>query len=443
MTFSRLLALTSALVLLAGSTIGVWACGGDGATGETGPTGATGQTGPPGDLLADGGTASITSLPVSCLSPCHGFTGVVSQFKTSGHYAAYQQFLGTETATEWTATGSACGNCHAIDALEQRVKGNVLTSNGGVVANLASGELQYRNPTTLALASASYAGAAATAEVYCTTCHAVTNANDPHRTGIPWTPGSFPLQVPASAAAISIERSPSVASVVGTQAVDPAGAGFGAGSTCMWCHRSRVDVTNYLTDTGNAITSTHWGPHEGPQADIFTGTGGYQYAGKAYGQATHEQKLTCVSCHMVTVAENSDVPDHSFAPSLAACNGCHAGATSFDINGAQARVKAAMTEIETWLNARGFLTRAEVAPYTALTTAQLGDGTWSTDQPVPGATLAGAALTRDQAGALYNYILVARGGAFGVHNPIYVSQILWDSYFALAGTSLATIPGRP
>jgi hypothetical protein len=79
------------------------------------------------------------------------------------------------------------------------------------------------------------------------------------------------------------------------------------------------------------------------------------------------------------------------------------------------------------------MTRAAAAPYTALTMAQLGDGDWADDQPVPGATLDGGLLTQDQAGALYNYILVARGGAYGVHNPKYIGQIVYDSYFALSG----------
>ena len=29
--------------------------------------------------------------------------------------------------------------------------------------------------------------------------------------------------------------------------------------------------------------------------------------------------------------------------------------------------------------------------------------------------------------------VVARGGAYGVHNPKYIGQILYDSYFALTG----------
>jgi hypothetical protein len=368
---------------------------------------------------------------------------VVSQFQTSVHYVAYLQNIGTPTAQQWTTPGAACGNCHAIDALQQRVEGNVGTSNDGGVVNLSTGELQYRDPVSAKLSTANYAGSATVAEVYCTTCHAVTNANDPHKTGIPWTPGSFPLEVPEDGGAINIERSPSAAAVTGTEATGPDGGNFGPGATCMWCHRSRVDVTKYLIPAGNVITSVHWGPHEGPQADLFTGAGGYQYAGQIYGQATHEQKLSCVDCHMVNAADNGNVPDHSFNPQLSACKGCHATATTFDVNGFESQIQSALTQIETWLNRQGLLTRAQAAPYTALTVSLLGDGNWNLDQPVPGGALEGGLLTQDQAGALYNYILVARGGAFGVHNPKYIAELLFDSYFALTGLPLAAFPMRP
>lgn len=52
------------------------------------------------------------------------------------------------------------------------------------------------------------------------------------------------------------------------------------------------------------------------------------------------------------------------------------------------------------------MTRAAAAPYTLLTAAQLGDGNWAEGEPVPGATLDGGLLTQNQAGVLYNYILV-------------------------------------
>ncbi len=420
-----------------------------GTPGEAGLQGPIGPAGPPGSLTAigEGGVA----IQASCLSPCHGFNGVVSQFQTSVHYTEYLVNVSSATPeTEWTAPGAACGNCHAIDALQQRVSGNVLTSDGGVVLHLASGDLQYRDPRTGALSTSNYAGSATVAEVYCTTCHAVTNANDPHKTGLPWTPGSFPLQVADDAGTLFVEKSPDTTAVTGTNA-----GNFGPGDTCMWCHRSRVDITNYITATGNVITSVHWGPHEGPQADLFTGVGGYHFKNQTYGQSTHEQRLSCVDCHMVTVADNSNVPDHSFNPNLSACKSCHATATTFDVNGFESNVKAAMTQIETWLNGPiadagsdgggpiALLTRAAAAPYTALTAAQLGDGNWSQDQPVPGAMLDGGALTQDQAGAIYDYLLVARGGGFGVHNPKYIAQILYDSYFALTGLPLAAFPERP
>jgi hypothetical protein len=53
-------------------------------------------------------------------------------------------------------------------------------------------------------------------------------------------------------------------------------------------------------------------------------------------------------------------------------------------------------------------------------------------------------LTAAQAGAHYNYILVARGGAYGVHNPLYVKELLYDSYKAVTGNPPPTFPsGRP
>ena len=282
--------------------------------GATGPAGPQGPPGPSGTSL-DGGV----TLQVGCPSPCHGFNGVVAQFQTSVHYTEYLVNVSSATPeTEWTTTGAACGNCHSIDALAQRAAGHVLTSDDGGVVNLASGDLQYRDPVTGALSTANYAGTATVAEVYCTTCHAVTNANDPHVTGVPWTPGSFPLVVSPDGGDIYVEKSPTTRAVEGTNA-----GNFGPGDTCMWCHRSRVDVTNYLSPKGNAITSVFWGPHEGPQADLFTGIGGYQYAGRGlHTQSTHEQVLSCVDCHMINRTDNVNVPDHSFNPNLLACAQC-------------------------------------------------------------------------------------------------------------------------
>ena len=162
-----------------------------GYAGEAGTAGMQGPAGP----MAMNAEAGV-SIPVSCLSPCHGFNGVVSQFQTSVHYTEYLANAASATPeTEWTAPGAPCGNCHAIDALQQRVTGNVVTVTTAASSTSRAASCSTAIRSTGALSSANYAGTATVAEVYCTTCHAVTNANDPHKTGIPWTPGSFPLQV--------------------------------------------------------------------------------------------------------------------------------------------------------------------------------------------------------------------------------------------------------
>ena len=71
-----------------------------------------------------------------------------------------------------------------------------------------------------------------------------------------------------TAGTLFVEKSPSTAAVIGTNA-----GNFGPGDTCMWCHRSRVDVTNYITPTGNAITQRALGAPRGPAGGPLHGRG--------------------------------------------------------------------------------------------------------------------------------------------------------------------------
>jgi hypothetical protein len=413
-----------------------------GPQGAVGPAGSSGPQGPPGPAGAgEAGAEGGVTIPVSCLSPCHGFSGVVAQYQGSVHYKVALANVNSAEAAQWTTPGAPCGNCHAIDAVEQRIAGNVGTTLDAGVVNLASGEITYLDPSSHKMNAATYAGTATLAQVYCTTCHAVTDQNDPHKTGIPWTPGTFPLRVSSSTGSIFIEKSPAVGAVIGTD------AGFyGPGDTCMWCHQSRVDVTNYI-GASNKITSTHWGPHEGPQADIFTAAGGYQYPNVPYGTSTHQQKLSCVDCHMPNIANNSNVANHTFNAQLSTCgaSACHAPApTNFDVSGGQATVKGLMTDLERALNSAGWLTRSGSPPYAPLADpdgggGEVGDGSWALDLTMPGVT-----VTAAQAGALYNYILISRGSAYGVHNPLYTKQLAYDSYLAVTGGPPPSFPnGRP
>jgi hypothetical protein len=390
--------------------------------GTPGPQGEVGPQGPPGpSAVADGG------LPTGCLSPCHGFGGIVEQWKTSTHYAAFVSNLGGDEVPTWTGA-TACGNCHAIDGIEQRVAGNV-SSTGGTVTNLASGQLGYKNASG-AYTEPLYGGTAKVAAVTCTTCHEVSPATDPHVTGQPWAVGGFPLRVPTGADdSAYIEKSPDTTAITGTALK------LGTSNACVWCHKARKDVTAYAV-AGTKVTSTRWGPHEGPQSDVFSGSGGYHFPGKTYGQSTHRQRLACVDCHMPSVSTNGNTANHSFYAQLSACNGCHAGAKSFDVAGGQSTVKAALFELQRALNDAGMLTRATAAPYDPLSAAELADGAFATDTSRPNPSVT---LTADQAGALYNYFIVTRGGALGVHNPTYVKQIVFDSFVAIKGTAPTTL----
>ena len=324
--------------------------------------------------------------------------------------------------------------------LTSRVAGTVNApgADDAGVKNLKNGALRYRQATADAGSSEStYAGTVKVAVVHCTTCHAVTPANDPHRTGAPtFMSGSFPWRVPVGVNDVAfIEKSPDTTAVTG-QSAGPRGFA----NTCIWCHHSRKDVTNYITASNNL--SQYWGPHEGPQADIFTAKGGYHFGSNTYGTATHEQKLTCVDCHMPDNATNGNFPDHSFYPQLAVCTKtCHVNETSFDMNGAQtsfagkAPTNSNLREMQAALNAQGLLRRSDP---TGLLPAELGDGQWELDQP---RSVSG--ITADKAGALYNYLLLARGSAKVAHNPKYCKQLFWDSMVALTGSNPTTLNARP
>ena len=363
---------------------------------------------------------------------------IVEQWKSSSHFAAFVANLGGDEVPVWTGART-CGNCHAIDGIEQRVAGNVLFGGANGPANVTEGQINYLHSTTARVSEASYAGVATVAAVNCTSCHDAFAQNDPHLTGEIYVPGSFPLRVPSSATdEARLEKSSVIGTVDGTS-----GGTYGAGNACMWCHKSRKDVTNYIDPTTNNITSRHWGPHRGPHADVYTGKGGYHYAAATYGNSSHQAFETgCLECHMPKTANNQDIGNHSFYPQLSTCqqSGCHATATNFDIIGGQSSMKAGIQELREALDANGWLTRDESSPYGALSASALADDAYGEDHANPDNA---NALTADEAGAMYNYLLLASGSAGGIHNPVYTRQLLWDSIRAVTSANPTTLASRP
>jgi hypothetical protein len=485
--------------------VGTAACSGDtgpkGDKGDPGAMGAMGTMGVKGDPGAKGdkgdpGMPGATAAP-GCLAPCHGVSGgIVEQWKSSAHYKVFSERIGTAYGEgSWLNPGSSCGDCHAIDGIAQRVAGKVGPAMGMGPTNVASGQINYQSSAMgvpIIGVEAPYNGSAALAQVHCTTCHKVDATKDPHQTGKGFTAGDWPQQAPSSGQPY-IEKSPDSAGAVTGTAIGPM-AGFAAGNTCVWCHKARTDISHYipqvLAQNTLATNAARFGPHEGPQADVLSGKGGYEFGGKTYTSSVHATAPKgCVSCHMPPDPTNANsAPDHSFYADVRGCNqmACHGTTGTFATLTSSDQAKKLNTDVTTLLNQlegllnqAGMITRDEYGvwspKYPPLDATQtgasmggdgvgyVGDYRWNrdfvrtTDKWVNPATAAPLAATADVLGALYNYLLVARGGGgvwhdlpgtggnpqiVGVHNPKYVRQLLIDSILALSPTATVTVP-RP
>jgi len=421
---------------LFGVALVVIACTGeDGAKGENGAAGAPGPQG----AAAPAGTTPLPASPdggnilsnAGCTQPCHTFGGVVDQWKFSNHSHPQESEIG----------GGACGNCHGVDGLQQRTANQyVIAPDSGAPVDVPKGHISYVNGAG-AVSEIGYAGATTIGLIHCTTCHDFNATNDPHATG-KYVPGTARIRVPGGVDDVAfIEKSSTVGVPTGQSVA------YGAANVCVFCHKSRKDVTSYIT-AANLISSIRWGPHQGPQTDVYSGKGGYHFAGVTYGSSAHATLANaCVSCHMGPVAANGNVPDHSMKPNVAFCKGCHTQytGTNFDIQGGRSLVKNALGELQAALNGVGLLTRGEAAPYEALSAEDLADGQFNLDMTRPGSNGTGGnqSLDAPKAGALYNYLIIARSKDLGVHNPTYEKQLLWDSILQIKGVKPTTMASRP
>jgi hypothetical protein len=433
LTVTRTTGLFLILAAAAGATLVAVACGGD--AGEKGDTGLSGLPGPQGPVgpAAEGGVGvdGGSILSGACTQPCHTFGGVVDQWRFSNHSHPQKSDVG----------GGSCGNCHGVDGIQHRVANEyVVVADAGAPTGVAKGHINYATPSG-APAEIGYGGATTIGRIHCTTCHDFNPTNDPHVTG-KYVAGTARIRVPGGPTdTVLLEKSPDTSAVAGQSLA------YKAGNVCVFCHKSRKDVTLFV-GANNAISSNRWGPHDGPQADVYSGKGGYHFAGLTYGSSTHAGlPNACVSCHMQPVAANSNVPDHTMKPTVAYCKTCHTEykGTDFDIQGGRTLVKNALTELQAALNEAGLLTRSETAPYAPLAEDNLGDGQFQLDLTRPGSGPGGANQNLDaaRAGALYNYLIIARSKDLGVHNPTYAKQLLWDSIRQIKGVSPTSLPARP
>jgi hypothetical protein len=197
----------------------------------------------------------------------------------------------------------------------------------------------------------------------------------------------------------------------------------GEGALCMNCHQARVKAVTYAPTTAG---SSHFGPHEGPQADMLEGVNGYTY-GQTIPTSAHAfvATNTCVDCHMQAVAATDpaflQAGSHTFKPSyvpagqtaavdlVGACQTCHGPEiTTFnfpliDYNG-DGKIEGVQTEVQHLLDSLSAMLPPAGQPKTSLTI----DSTW----------------TQPQLEAAYNWLFVTNDGSRGIHNTAYTVGLL-------------------
>lgn len=310
--------------------------GSAGAQGAPGPQGPEGATGPAGEAM--------TTTEITC-TECHNDSTTLT-----GKQTAWSESLHGTGEAYARGTSSSCAGCHSGGGFSEMIAAGL---------NPGSMEAGDPNPT----------------RQDCRTCHAI------HTT---YTSDDWALETTDPVDLYAFE-----------------GVTFdgGKGNLCANCHQPRRQIAEAV-DGMIEITSTHWGPHHGPQSSMLLGIGG---AGVTEGSpSTHALMVedTCVTCHL------GEGDNHTFEPEVEACQACHADAEDLDINGVQTEVQAMLDELEEGLIALG----------------------WLDEEGHPTVT----SIPEDQAAALWNWILVAHEDkSLGVHNPAYTKALLEAGLAAL------------
>ena len=341
------------VVLLLAAAILVSCAGPEGATGPAGPVGPAGPAGPEGPAgpkgdpgpagpKGDTGPAGPAGemAELTCME-CHNDTTIIS----SKHFAWETSLHGSGTAAEYAGGRSGCANCHS----------------GGVFKEMiAAGQ----TPATFE------GGEAGITHQDCRTCHQIHTS---------YTSADWALATTDPVAVFAYE-----------------GVTYdgGEGNLCANCHLPRTQIAEADADGMINVSSTHWGPHHGPQAAVLLGLAG---AGEVEGKPGSHYSMaenTCVTCHL------GESADHTFEPDVAACQGCHEGIEDFDFSGLQTEMTEKLATLMGALEANGLLDEE--------------------GEPVVGLHPA------NQAQALWNYIMLAHEDkSLGVHNPGY-SRALVD-----------------
>ncbi len=195
----------------------------------------------------------------------------------------------------------------------------------------------------------------------------------------------------------------------------------GNSNLCANCHQSRRAEPAYgleePTDSFK-ITSTHYGPHHGAQANVVYGAGFAEIEGSVSyptaGGSIHLAQASCTGCHMADFTDGEG--GHSYIPSVAACNDCHgADLDDYNYGGVQTEVEELLVELRDQLIGLGVVAGDETDGYHPVV------GTYPTVQVQ----------------AFFNWVGLEEDRSMGVHNPKYVKALLLNSIEAMDEEILA------
>ena len=360
----------------------------EGPMGPAGPAGADGADGTNGTDGTDGVAGNL-----SCLA-CHtqeGMDALQVLYDLSGHASA--------STVAYAGGRASCARCHSSEGFA-----NYLTSAPGVAAVDIAYPSKIRCSTCHSNHSSLEDGISApmvtTASVigisdgtefdFGNTSNLCGNCHQARRDGASYD---------TYATAQTFTRKFSSATDIATYTT----AAFGpAGSSTLVVAGTAGSVADTLTvvfdvpTTHVYISSTHAGPHHGPQLNTLFGNGGYGTS------STHAHTdAGCVTCHMGTAGTTSG--GHSFYANVENCVTCHASATDFDINGKQ-------TDFDTRMAAIGAALEAKHAIHIDATTGEV--------HPLY------ASIPRADFEAFWNYMVLYEDFSHGVHNPSYFATLL-------------------
>jgi hypothetical protein len=213
---------------------------------------------------------------------------------------------------------------------------------------------------------------------------------------------------------------------------------LGRSNTCVNCHQPRGAAPAFAAaDSKIMFTSeARFEGHHGVQSTLFEGIQGAEIAGDiAYpvkGSSPHRKNSSCVNCHM---SESSDAStgDHTWNPTLDACNKCHTGTTAYDRNGFQTETLANVATIKALL--------ANITGQKIAVTGQDADGkdiyegVFEADGVTPVMFTGLTSNGRIQPGiydygdyqAYWNFNFIEEDLSEGVHNPDYTEALLLNS----------------